>query len=141
MAKAAFHHPLTIAGRWSGTIQFIRFAVAGAISAAVEIGCLYALVKYAQLHYLLANTIAFLLANVVNYVFSRYWVYGQSKYVMKLEIAGFIATSGIGLLINQAILFLFYSKLGFKLILSKIVAIAITVVWNFFSKKHLVFKR
>jgi putative flippase GtrA len=133
-------HPREIAGSRLGLVQFGRFVIAGGISAGIELGSLFVMVKVAGFHYLWANAIAFIFANIVNYIFSRAWVYGSGKYLLGVEIGGFILAGAIGLLINQAVLFLLFQKARLPLLPAKVAAITFTIFWNFFSKKHIVFK-
>lgn len=121
-------------------VQVIRFLIAGGTSAVLELGILFALVQEALWHYLMANFVAFALVNFYNYILSRYWVYGPSKFNMMKEVLSFFVVVLVGLGVNQVILYAMFEIVGWNLIISKLTATAITVVWNFTCKKFIVFK-
>ncbi|MFY0599362.1 MAG: GtrA family protein [Cyclobacteriaceae bacterium] len=120
--------------------RLIKFGIAGGISAILETIMLVVLVEKVGLEYLTSNAIAFIFTNIFNYLLSRYWVFESSYEKYGEEIILFYIIVGVGLLINQFIMFVLVEHIMLDYKLSKLVAIAVTVLWNYFGKKKLVFK-
>jgi putative flippase GtrA len=123
------------------TKQVMRFVIAGVTCAALEFTTLIGLVEWVGLDMYLANTIAFTAAVVLNYVMSRGWVFESNKYSKKrYEFTAFALMAVVGLGLNQLIMWGCVDVLSLDYKLSKVLAIGLVVIWNFFSKKYLVFK-
>jgi len=120
--------------------QFVRFTFAGASTAGLDFLLLVLLVEGFSLHYLLAGGVSFVVAVTLNYLISRVWVFKGGQYSRPIEFFGFFATSGIGLALNQLVLWIFVGKLFVDYRISKIISIIIVTVWNYLTKKYLVFR-
>lgn len=120
--------------------QFGRFLIVGITSALIEIGILVVLVERLQISYLHANVIAFVITNLLNYLLSRLWVFTSDSNKVWSEFFAFILFVSVGLGINQLFLWFFVEYAGWDYKISKVMAIGLTVVWNFLTRKHLVFK-
>ncbi|MFN6087477.1 MAG: GtrA family protein [Cyclobacteriaceae bacterium] len=120
--------------------QFGRFFLVGVISAAIEMSILIGLVEYVSWDYLAANLIAFNITNLLNYVLSRMWVFTSDNNKIAPEFKKFMIFVLIGLLINQFFLWVFVEFISLDYKTSKVLAIGITIVWNFVTRKHLIFK-
>ena len=120
--------------------QIARYAVTGLATFALEYSVLLMLVEVAQLNYQLGNALAFILANLFNYVLSRYWVFERGKHATHVEMIAYFLGAGVGLLINVLVMgaLVEYASLDYRL--AKIFAIGAIVVWNFWSRKKLIFK-
>lgn len=122
-------------------VQFVRYFFVGGFAFVVDFGLLYILTEYAGLHYLLSATLSFISGLLVNYVISCIWVFSTSKFKNRLvEFLFFAAIGVVGLLLNDALIWLFTDCIGTHYMFSKIVAAAIVYLWNFFARKYLVFR-
>lgn len=122
-------------------VQFVRYFFVGGFAFIVDFGLLYILTEYAGLHYLLSATLSFISGLLVNYVISCIWVFSNSKFKNRLvEFLFFAAIGVVGLLLNDALIWLFTDCIGTHYMFSKIVAAAIVYLWNFFARKYLVFR-
>ena len=121
--------------------QIFRYVVTGVATFCLEYGALLLLVEYAQLNYLYANGIAFIVANLFNYGLSRYWVFTRGKFQPHVEMIAYFVAATVGLLINQTVMLglVEYAALDYRV--AKFFAIGAIVVWNYWSRKVLVFKR
>lgn len=68
-----------------------------------------------------------------NYFLNRIWTFESTNPNIALEYTEFIVISFIGLVINTVILYLLVSKLKMNFYLSKVFAIAVVTLWNFFA--------
>ena len=122
-------------------VQFVRYFFVGGFAFVVDFGLLYILTEYAGLHYLLSATLSFISGLLVNYVISCIWVFSNSKFKNRLvEFLFFAAIGVVGLLLNDALIWLFTDCIGTHYMFSKIVAAAMVYLWNFFARKYLVFR-
>jgi len=118
--------------------EFTRFVLVGGISAVLEYS-LYFLFK-SVLDYLVANVLAFALTNVATFILSRRYVFAPSGAKRSQEAALFFVCLMGALLVNQMVL---WALVEFGTVddkIAKAIAIAVTVIWNFFTRKHLVFR-
>ena len=122
-------------------VQFVRYCFVGGFAFVVDFGLLYILTEYAGLPSLLSATLSFISGLLVNYVISCIWVFSNSKFKNRLvEFLFFAAIGVVGLLLNDALIWLFTDCIGTHYMFSKIVAAAIVYLWNFFARKYLVFR-
>ncbi len=122
-------------------VQLFRFVATGGSSVVIEMFVLLLLVQQFFLHYLISNIFAFSITNAYNYFLSRYWVFGIGKHHVTKEASMFLIVVLVGLGINQMVLYLMVDKLDSTLVVGKVLAIGVTLIWNFTSKKYLVFKK
>jgi putative flippase GtrA len=120
--------------------QIIKFAIAGASGAVVELGLFTLLVSIFSVHYQNAGILSTVVGILVNYIISQKWVFESGRYSQKIEFLAFIGTSFIGLILNQSAIWLLVDHVGLNNILSKAMAISFVAIFNFFTKKYLVFK-
>lgn len=117
-------------------IQLLKFGIVGAIATALDVG-IYQLLLHLSWYYQAANGVAFAVSLIFNYLASMKFVF-QSKYSAHQkykEILIFFSTSVIGLLITSCILWISIDCLLWSPLLSKGIAIACTMSWNFISRK------
>lgn len=118
---------------------FLKFAIAGVLSAVIELVLLIVLVEKAKVNYLISNSIAFIITNMVNYLLSRFWVFGKSDKIISVEATLFFIVASMGLLINQIIMWYLTGTQNLDYRYSKMVAIVVVVAWNFTGRKFFVF--
>lgn len=119
--------------------QFFRYLIVGAAAFLVDLALLVWLTERGM-HYLVANSIAFLAANLFNFAAAHRFVFASSArtsdwrtlYLVVLTI------SAVGLAINDLLLYS-ATAVGLALVPAKIVATALTLLWNFFARKRLAY--
>ena len=136
--------------------KFLKFGVVGASGMVVDFGVLYLMRNVAGLPDLWANTISFTCAATSNYFLNRIWTFCSHERQVGVEYLKFLLVSVVGLGINNGVLYLSsllfpeaYSHGTFALAglgiddfyLFKLLAIAITTLWNFFGNMLFTFKQ
>lgn len=122
-------------------IQFFRYFIAGGTAFIVDFSILIFLKEVFLIHYLIAATISFLIALFVNYAICKIWVFNLYKNNNRyFEFSIFFLTSLLGLIINDVSLWFFKEITLFDYRIAKIFATGIAFVWNFLSKKIILFK-
>lgn len=93
---------------------------------------------------LLANIISWILAVIFAFFTNRVWVFQSSTDSAKafgIQFASFVGGRIVTLLIEEAIIFIFITVLGFNSILIKILAQVVVIVLNYIISKFMIFKR
>ena len=103
-------------------IQFIKFCVVGASGMAVDFGITF-LGKAAS----------------TNYVLNRLWTFHSRDPQVAQQYMQFIGISAIGLLINNLIIYLLNDRARVGFYLSKLIAIGVVTLWNFFMNYFFTF--
>ncbi len=123
-------------------IQFCRYFVVGGISFVVDAAVLYVLNTWLGMHYMVATIFGFMVGLTVNYLLSIWFVFnGENKKTSKgAEFAVFaiISTGGLGL--TELLMWLGVDKLKMPVLVAKIIAAAIVLIWNYGMKKVILYR-
>ena len=116
--------------------QIIKFGFVGGTAFIIDAGVLFILTEFFNIHYLISGAISFTASVIYNYILSVRWVFDARTDVNKAqELTVFIGLSVIGLGLNQVLMWIFVDKLNIYYMLSKIIATAIVMVYNFITRK------
>ena len=120
--------------------RLARYFGVGGVAAAVDLGLFMAFAGWLGLPYLRVAACSFVVATLVNYVLSVRFVFvsGQ-RYSRRWEIALVYVVSGIGLAINQAVLWLAVDFAHWGLLFGKVAATGTVFLWNYLSRRAFVF--
>ena len=137
LLKTLFTEPTT-----NPLLQFFRYFFVGGCSFLVDAGLLW-LFAHAGMHYLLAAFFGFVAGLCCNFLLSRALVFrAQTPRVGRaLEFLGYAVIGLIGLGLTEALLYFFTEIVHFHFMLSKIVASAVVLFWNFFARKVFLYRR
>ena len=117
-------------------LQIIRFSIVGGVATLIDFGVLYLLKEFVGFPPLLANTFSFTISVVYNYIASIKWVFKVDKQKNStVQFILFVFFSVIGLLINNAIMWLSINKLHIHYLLGKVLATIVVMVFNFITRK------
>ena len=138
----------------SRAAEIIRFALTGGVCFVVELAVLILLKGKFGVDTLIATPIAFLISVILNYLLCVIWVFRGAKNRGAGAKAGFLITSVIGLGLNEALMLLFRMLLGEDAViltlgtrvvnmyvLNKCLATLIVMIWNYFSKRAVLYRR
>lgn len=126
--RAALAHP--------NTRQFLKFALVGFASLAVEYLFLGYFLQALSMDYLLATTIAFIISIVVNYILSMKYVFSHKEDVSrKREFTIFAVLSAIGLGLNDLYMFIGVSLLNVGTMAMKLISTFFVTWYNYFSRR------
>lgn len=115
--------------------QILKFGVVGGGAFLIDYSVLYILTEFAGIYYLTSSVISFIVSLIFNYILSIYWVFDVTKKQTLKDIVIFVVLSTIGLGINQVVMYLGSDILHIYYMLTKLVATAIVMVWNFVTRK------
>lgn len=117
-------------------IQIFKFVIVGGIATIIDWAVYYVVYNYIGIDPLIANILSFSISVIYNYSASVKWVFdineNKSKKRMFIE---FMIFSIIGLLLTELLLWIGINKLSMNAMLTKIIATAIVMVFNFITRK------
>jgi putative flippase GtrA len=120
--------------------QSIRFILVGICTAGIDLALLVALVEYIHMSYLSAAAISFLTGSTSNYFLSILWVFYRRRYRnMFFEYSTFIILTCLGLGLNQVSLYLGVLYIHIHYIYIKLFSLVLVTLFNFVTKKFIVF--
>lgn len=114
--------------------QILKFGVVGGIAFVIDYGILFLLAKVIGLNELISAAISFIISLTFNYFLSTKWVFEAKKQTPK-EVIIFVLLSVVGLSINEVLIYLGTKKLGIDVMIVKLFATAIVMVYNFITRK------
>lgn len=114
--------------------QILKFGVVGGIAFVIDYGILFLLAKVVGLNELISAAISFIISLTFNYFLSTKWVFEAKKQTPK-EVIIFVLLSVVGLGINEVLIYLGTKKLGIDVMIIKLFATAIVMVYNFITRK------
>ena len=127
--------------------QFMSYFCVGGISAIVEWVLFAAFANLLGINYIAATCLAFVFSTLTNWFLGKRWTFKDSKQYEKKalkEVLLIFIVSGVGLLFNIVLMFLFVNVLELNTpllkVCSKITATGIVFVWNFLIRKYAVYR-
>lgn len=117
-------------------VQIFKFVIVGGVATIIDFASIFLFKEYLHIPVLIANTIAFCIATVYNYIASIRWVFtvDESKNKKKTFVT-FVVFSAIGLVLNDLIMWLTMELFNMYYILGKIVATCFVMIFNFVTRK------
>ena len=133
--------------------EIIKFAFTGGVCFVIEYAALILLKELLHIPVVAATPIAFLISVVFNYLLCVKWVFDGAQEGSKKAQLGFLITSVMGLLLNWVIMWaltslfgedaLLFALFGIEIkvyMLNKVIATALVMVWNYFTKRYVLKK-
>ncbi len=117
--------------------QFLRYIVAGLGAVACDFGS-YFLLLQAGVWYVAANIVGNILGFVATFLLQKYFVFGRKDDLAK-HFLRFCLINLFNLLVQTALLWLLVERVGVDEGSAKFVSWAMTILWNFFLYKFLVY--
>ena len=133
--------------------EILKFAFTGGVCFVIEYAALILLKELLHIPVVAATPIAFLISVVFNYLLCVKWVFDGAQEGSKKAQLGFLITSVMGLLLNWVIMWaltslfgedtLLFALFGIEIkvyMLNKVIATALVMVWNYFTKRYVLKK-
>lgn len=119
--------------------QIFRFGIVGGIAFLIDYCFLFVFAKIIGINVLLSAAISFIISLTFNYFLSTKWVFNAKKQTPK-EVLIFIFLSVIGLGINEALIYFGTSIIKLDVMVVKLFATAIVMIYNFITRKLIIEK-
>ena len=120
-------------------LQFIKFCVVGGTGVVVDFGITFLFKEKLKLNKYIANSLGFMAAASTNYLLNRWWTFRSHDPEVAQQYVQFVGISAIGLILNNIIIYLLNDKERLNFYLSKLIAIGLVTLWNFFMNYYFTF--
>lgn len=116
--------------------QFMKFGVVGTIAFIIDYGLMVLLTEVFGINYLVSTTVSFIVSVIFNYIASMRYVFRHKEDMSRRkEFVIFVVLSVIGLIFNDALMWLFTSIVGISYLISKLIATVMVTFYNFLTRK------
>jgi putative flippase GtrA len=127
-----FLHGMRRPANW---LQLVRFSLVGASGYAVNL-VLYALcVRALGIEYLLAESVAWIIAAGNNFYWNRHWTFKAREGQVRVQAARFLLVSLVALAFNLLVLRLLVEGGGMDKLAAEVIALAASTPLNFLGNK------
>ena len=117
-----------------------KYFLVSALALAVDLSLFWLLVEKAHIYYLAANAVSVSTGLIVNYLLSVAFVFKQRRLASRrAEFVGFIAIGLMGLAVNEGCVAVLVGVAGLGPILGKLAAAGVSFVFNFVTRRVLLF--
>jgi len=120
-------------------VKFIKFGIVGFSGVFIDFGITYICKEWLKIQKYVANSMGFTVAASSNYLFNRIWTFKSQDPDVAREYTEFLVISLVGLGIANLIVYLVHSRLKQNFYLSKLFAIGVVTIWNFFANYYITF--
>lgn len=122
-------------------LQFFRYVFVGGIASVVDWGVLWAL-EEVGLHYLVAAVFGFFAGLVTNFVLSKKLVFQaeDARVGTGGEFVAYTLIGSVGLGLTLGLMYVMTDLMGLHFMLSKIIATALVLIWNFLARKLILYR-
>lgn len=120
--------------------QIFKFGIVGGLAFLIDYGVFTLLTQILNVHYLIASILSFSISVIFNYILSIKWVFDVTKKQTTKDFIVFIVLSIIGLILNSVVMYIAVDLIHIHELISKIIATAIVMVYNFITRKIFVEK-
>jgi len=117
--------------------RFIKFCIVGASGFCVNLGLLAIFVEVAGMHKVWAQIPSYQISILTNFMFNEFWTFSDRRTPglksFLIRAVKFNLVSQVGWGINISVYYVALNVAGIYYIVSQIIAIAVAMMWNFFS--------
>lgn len=114
----------------SGLVRFVRFAAVGLVGTVAHYALLVALVEGGGVKPLPGSIAGFLLGALVNYTFSRRFVFDSDRSHVQ-ALPRFMAVAGMGLCWNALLMYLLADRIGLHYLLAQMLTTGLLLCWHY----------
>jgi len=119
-------------------VQFVFYVIFAGIATVVDIGVLFLLTKTLGLFYLISATFSYICGIITNFSLNRTFNFGKTDGII-IQFPKFLLVAGIGLLLNNLILFFWVGWIHLDLFTAKLLTVFIVMFWSFTGHKVFTF--
>lgn len=119
--------------------QLIIFIAVGSFTILCDFIFLLIMVSILKIDLLISTAVSFILATIINYVFSAKWVFINGRLNLRVEFISFFFLAISLLVMNIVLMDYFVNKLNIWYLYSKIIIVVSLTIVSFFVKKRMIF--
>ena len=114
-------------------LKFLKFGVVGFSGVLVNFGVTYLCKERLRWNKYLSNILGFVVAATTNYILNRLWTFQSENPQIGVEYVKYFAIALVGLGLDTLTVYLLNGKLKWNFYLSKVFAVGVSTLWNFFG--------
>jgi putative flippase GtrA len=122
-------------------VKFLKFGIVGFSGVFVDFGVTYICKEWLKIQKYIANSCGFVVAATSNYILNRIWTFRSQNPEVAKEYSEFLIISLVGLGLANLIVWLIHGKAKQNFYLSKLFAIGVVTIWNFFANYYITFAK
>ncbi len=127
--------------RWEKSIiQMLRYLVTGWISAAGDFLTFLTASYLLHLHYQPATYSGLTVGLVLNYVLSKFWVFGEKRVNAQREFWSFVIVTAIGFALTGLFMHISVEVLGIYKTAARLIAMILVFIFNFLARKYFIWR-
>lgn len=119
--------------------QMLGYVLCGGTATIADVGVFYLLATYAGMHYLYANIVAYGVGMVVNFALNKRYTFSNTSTRVPLQFFVFSLVAFVGLLLNQAVLYVLVEYVHLAPLYAKLFAVGAVLCWNFYGHRRFTF--
>lgn len=119
--------------------QLLKFCVVGASGVIVDFSITYLLKERLRVNKYISNSVGFICAASTNFILNRLWTFSSTDPNVAGQYFQFIAISLVGLAINNLVIYILNGRFSVGFYFSKLLAIGVVTLWNFFMNYFITF--
>jgi putative flippase GtrA len=119
---------------------FMTFALVGIMNTLIDWGIFWLTYSLAEMHYLVAQTLAYACGMINSYVLNKSWTFKVKNKANPVETGKFVAVNVICLSLSYLLLYGWNSFVGEYMLIGKAAVTAVLMVLNYLLSKQWVFK-
>ena len=121
--------------------KIFKFAVVGFSSFLIDMAVTYTGKEKIRLNQYVANTCGFVCAAIYNFTLNRLWTFHSHDVDIQTQALKFMASMAFSLLIGNLIIYVLNEKFKINFYVAKIMAIGVSMIWNFSINNLLIFAK
>ncbi len=124
--------------------ELALYGVCGALSTILDIGLFWFFANIVNLHYLIANAIAWIIAIIFSFVVNKYYVFESKSFkkdVWVKEALEFFGARGLACGIDMGGMYFLVSILDIDKNYSKLIVTLVVIIINYVLSKFWIFKK
>ena len=114
-------------------LKFVKFGVVGFSGVFVNFGVTYVCKEWLKWNKYLSSILGFVFAATTNYILNRLWTFQSSNPQIGVEYLKYFLISVVGLGLDTLTVYVLNGKLKWNFYLSKVFAVGVATLWNFFG--------
>lgn len=120
--------------------KLLKFGITGMFGLVIDFLITWTFIDFLDSNIYLANASGFVVAASCNYYINKKWTFNSDNPEIIKQYVIFFSVSLIGLFLNTIFLYIFHHFLDTPFYISKMIAISIVFVWNFWANAAFTFK-
>lgn len=122
-------------------VDMLKYGTVSVIALIVDFGTLLVLNFVFNVNYLMSASVGFTLGLIVNFFLSNERVFTDPRIKSKTaNFAAFALVGVVGLVANDAIIWLCHGVLNLSIFISKCIAVVIVFFWNFLARRQFLYQ-